>query len=115
MLTESAADLPSGTRDLLILKAVSLDCVHGHGVVLRIQRISRAAEDLRRGSLYPALSRLERKKLITSEWGESESRRRVKFYRLTLAGRRRLKAEAVRWERFAAAMAVALRATPEPR
>ena len=96
--------------DLLILKAVSLGRRHGYGVMLRIQQISGDAFSLRQGSLYPALNRLEHQGLIESEWGESEVRRRAKYYRLTLNGRRRLKVDAARWERLAVAMAAALRA-----
>ena len=114
MITKSAGLLP-GTLDLLILKAVSLDCLHGYGVLLRIQQISRDAFNLRQGSLYSALNRLERQRLIKSKWGESESRRRAKYYRLTLTGRRRLNEEVARWEGLAVAMATALRATPQRR
>ena len=109
MITGSSG-LLHGTLNLLILKAVSLGGLHGYGVLLRIQQISRDAFNLRQGSLYPALNRLERQRLIKSQWGESESRRRAKYYRLTLTGRRRLKEETARWERCAAAMAAALAA-----
>ena len=102
-----------GILDLLILKAISLDRLHGYGVMLRIQQISGDAFSLRQGSIYPALNRLEHQGLIEPEWGESEARRRAKYYRLTHAGRRRLKEEATGWERLAVAMAAALRATPE--
>lgn len=102
-----------GVLDLLVLKAISLGRLHGYGLLLRIHRISRGAFDLRQGSLYPALNRLEHERLIKSQWGESETRRRAKFYRLTRVGRRRLEEEAARWELLAAAMAAALRATPD--
>ena len=114
MITESDGLLPD-TLDLLLLKAISLDRLHGYGVLLRIQQISGDAFNLRQGSLYPALERLEQQRLIKSEWGESKKGRPAKYYRLTLAGRRQLNAEAARWERFAAAMAAALRATPNAR
>lgn len=100
-----------GILDLLILKAISLGRLHGNGVMLQIQQVSGGAFSVRQGSLYSALNRLEHKRLIKSQWGESESRRRAKYYRLTDAGRRRLKGEAARWERLAVAMAAALRVT----
>ena len=109
---KSAGVLP-GTLDLLILKAISLDRLHGYGVLLRIRQISGEALDVPQGSLYPALNRLEHQGLIESEWGESENRRRAKYYRLTRAGRRRFQEEAAGWERLAAAMAAALGATPD--
>ena len=110
--TRSAALLP-GTLDLLILKAVSLDRLHGYGVLLRIRQISGEALDVPQGSLYPALYRLEHRGLIESEWGESENRRRAKYYRLTRAGRRRFEEDAAGWERLAAAMQAALSARPD--
>ena len=110
-LTKPDGLLP-GMLDPLLLKTISLDRLHGHGVLLRIQQISEAFE-VKEGSLYPALHRLERRGLIESEWGESENGRRARFYRLTPAGRRHLKEATAAWERFAAAMAAALRATPE--
>ena len=86
-------ELLQGTLDLLILKAVSLGPLHGYGVLLRIQQISQNRLQIQQGSLYPALYRLEHQGLITSEWGESENKRKAKYYRLTAAGRRRLKEE----------------------
>ena len=100
---KSAGVLP-GTLDLLILKAISLERLHGYGVLLRIRQISGEALDVPQGSLYPALNRLEHQGLIESEWGESENRRRAKYYRLTHAGRRRFEEDAAGWERLAAAM-----------
>ena len=111
-ITKSTALLP-GTLDLLILKAVSLDRLHGYGILLRIRQISGEALDVPQGSLYPALYRLEHQGLIEAEWGESENRRRAKYYRLTDAGRQRLEEAAAGWERLAAAMAAALHATPD--
>lgn len=109
---KSAGVLP-GTLDLLILKAISLERLHGYGVLLRIRQISGEALDVPQGSLYPALNRLEHQGLIESEWGESENRRRAKYYRLTHAGRRRFEEDAAGWERLAAAMQAALSATPD--
>ena len=102
-----------GILDLLILKAISLGRLHGYGVMLRIQQISGDTFSLGQGSLYPALNRLEHQGLIESEWGESEARRRARYYRLTHAGRRRLREETARWERLDAAMTAALSATPD--
>jgi PadR family transcriptional regulator len=107
------ADLLPGTLDLLILKAVSLGSLHGYGVLLRIEQMTGGALLVEQGALYPALFRLEHQGLLTSDWGVSENNRRAKFYRLTAAGRRRLKDEAAGWQRLVAAMAAALEATPE--
>ena len=106
-------ELLQGTLDLLILKAVSLGPLHGYGVLLRIQQISQNRLQIQQGSLYPALYRLEHQGLITSEWGESENKRRAKYYRLTTAGRRRLKEETAYWRRYSEAIGFALEAMPE--
>ena len=105
-------ELLQGTLDLLILKAVSLGPLHGYGVLLRIQQISRDKLQILQGSLYPALYRLEHQGLITSAWGESENGRRARFYRLTAAGRKRLTAEIAYWRQFSDIMAVVLTASP---
>src|SRR5215475_3718046 len=97
------ADLLPGTLDMLILKAISLKPLHGYGVLLRIRQISGNALDIPQGSLYPALYRLEHQHLITAEWGESENKRKAKYYKLTAAGRRRLREEAAGWNRLASA------------
>ncbi|MET0214523.1 MAG: PadR family transcriptional regulator [Vicinamibacterales bacterium] len=106
-------ELLQGTLDLLILKAVSLGPLHGYGVLLRIQQISQKRLLILQGSLYPALYRLEHQALIAAEWGESENRRKAKYYRLTAAGRRRLKEETAYWRRFSEAIGFALEAVPE--
>ena len=106
-------DLVQGTLDMLILKAVSLGPLHGYGVLLRIQQISRDQLEIQQGSLYPALYRLEHQGLLASEWGESENKRRAKYYRLTTAGRRRLQAEASEWNRMADVIAAILSTRPE--
>ena len=108
----TTTELLQGTLDLLILKAVSLGPLHGYGVLLRIQQISRDKLRIQQGSLYPALYRLEHQGLITSEWGESENRRKAKYYRLTAAGRRRMTDEQAYWKRFSEAMALVLEASP---
>lgn len=102
------AELLPGTLDLLILKAVSLGALHGYGVLLRIGQISGGALTIEQGALYPALYRLEGQGLLDSEWGTSENNRRAKFYRLTPAGRKRLREETEGWNRLAAAIAAAL-------
>ena len=106
-------DILPGTLDMLILKAVSLKPLHGYGVLQRIRQISRDALEIPQGSLYPALYRLEHHDLITAEWGHSENNRRAKYYRLTAAGRRRLRDETDGWNRLASAIAAALNATSE--
>ena len=108
-----ATELLRGTLDLLILKAVSLGPLHGYGVLLRIQQITRERLLIQQGSLYPALYRLEHQGLIASEWGESENKRKAKYYRLTAAGRKRLTEEVDYWRRFSQAVGFALNATPE--
>ncbi len=107
------ADLLPGTLDMLILKAVSLKPLHGYGVLVRIRQISHDALEVPQGSLYPALYRLEHQGLITAEWGESENKRKAKYYTLTAAGRRRLRDEAASWNRLATAIAAALSATSD--
>jgi PadR family transcriptional regulator, regulatory protein PadR len=106
-------DLLQGTLDMLILKAVSLGPLHGYGVLLRIQQISGEQLEIQQGSLYPALYRLEHQGWITSEWGESDNKRKAKFYSLTAAGRRKLHAEAEKWNRMASLIANILRTTSE--
>jgi len=106
-------DLLQGTLDMLILKAVSLGPLHGYGVLLRIQQISKDSLEIQQGSLYPALYRLEHQGWISSEWGESENKRKAKFYRLTAAGKRRLNTEAAKWNRMADVISGILGTTPE--
>ena len=106
-------DLLQGTLDMLILKAVSLGPLHGYGVLLRIQQISKDRPEIQQGSLYPALYRLEHQGWITSEWGESENKRKAKYYRLTAAGRRKLQTEAEKWNRMADVIAGILQSKPE--
>jgi transcriptional regulator len=106
-------NLMQGTLDMLILKAVSLGPLHGYGVLLRIQQISGDQLSIQQGSLYPALFRLEHQGLIASEWGESDNKRKAKFYRLTASGRRQLRSETDNWNRMASLMAGILNTTPE--
>jgi transcriptional regulator len=97
-------DVLQGTLDLLILKAVSLEPMHGWGIAQRIQQISHDALQVNQGSLYPALHRLEDRGWITAKWGTSENNRKARFYRLTAAGRAQLATETANWERFALAV-----------
>ena len=104
------ADLLPGTLDLLILKAVSLGPLHGLGVSRRIEQMTRGTFQVKPGSLFPALHRMEAQDWLAAEWGESETNRRAKYYRLTKAGRRQLDTETQRWGRVAIAIASALEA-----
>ena len=106
-------ELLQGTLDMLILKAVSLGPLHGYGVLLRIQQISKDRLEIQQGSLYPALYRLEHQGWITSEWGESENNRRARFYRLTAPGKRRLQVETEKWNRMSDVIAGILGASSE--
>lgn len=98
---------------MLILKAVSLGALHGYGILLRIQQISGEALQIPQGSLYPALYRLEQRGWIASDWGESDNKRRARFYRLTTAGRKQLKAENKQWDRLSQGIAAVMKATSE--
>jgi transcriptional regulator len=102
------AELIPGTLDLLILKAVSLGSEHGYGILLRIEQITGDALTIEQGALYPALYRLEHQGLLDTEWGTSENNRKAKYYKLTTAGRKRLKEEMERWNRAVHAMSLAL-------
>jgi PadR family transcriptional regulator len=97
-------DVLQGTLDMLILKALSLQPMHGWGVAQRIQQISSNVLQVNQGSLYPALHRLEDRGWIAAEWGTSENNRKAKFYQLTKAGERQLGSEAASWRRFATAI-----------
>lgn len=105
------ATLLLGTLDLLILKALSLQPLHGLGVSRRIDQITGGAFEVKPGSLFPALYRMEEAGWLTSESGTSEQHRKVRFYRLTAAGRRQLGQETTEWERVAKAMSLALRSS----
>ena len=106
-------DLLQGTLDMLILKAISLGPLHGYGILLRIQQISKDRLEIQQGSLYPALHRLEHQGWISSEWGESANKRKAKYYRLTAAGKRRLQSEAEKWNRITDVVAGILKTAPE--
>src|SRR5690242_17206613 len=108
-LADEKLDLPQGTLDLLILKAVSLGPMHGWAISERIRDVSRAALQIPQGSLYPALHRLERRGWISAEWGASDNNRKAKYYELTKVGRKQLEAEADDWARLTAAVALVMR------
>ncbi len=108
-------ELLQGTLDLLILQALTWGPQHGYGITHAIRSTSNAALQVDTGSLYPALHRLEREGSVASEWKTSENRQRVKIYRLTAAGRRKLVEERSRWERLLEAMALVLDASKAPK
>ena len=108
-MTDDRLDLPQGTLDLLILKAVSLEPMHGWAISERIRQVSGEALQIPQGSLYPALHRLERRGWIRAEWGTSESNRKAKYYELTRAGRKQLDVEADAWARLTGAVALVLK------
>lgn len=107
-MTAHRLGLPQGTLDLLILKALSLQPMHGWAISERIRQVSRAALEVPQGSLYPALHRLERRGWIRAEWGVSDNNRKAKYYHLTRAGRKQLEAESRDWARLTAAVALVL-------
>ncbi len=110
-MTATPSDLLQGTLDLLILKVLDLEPMHGMGIARRISQVTNDTFAVKAGSLFPALHRLEEAGWLTSSWGESETNRRARFYRLTRTGRKHLQTESQRWERISLAMASALRAT----
>jgi len=103
-----STDLLQGTLDLLILKTLALEPMHGWGIANRIQRVSQDALQIGQGSLYPALHRLEYKGWIEAEWASSEHNRRAKFYSLTRAGKKQLEAELSNWDRLNTAIRLVL-------
>ena len=98
-------ELPQGALEMLVLKAVSLGPLHGYGILLRIQQISGERLEILQGSFYTAIYRLERRGWVKGKWGESENNRRARFYSLTTAGTRQLKAETARWTDMVAVIA----------
>jgi PadR family transcriptional regulator PadR len=113
MAMTKQVELPQGALEMLILKAVSLGPLHGYGILLRIQQISGERLEILQGSFYTAIYRMERNGWIEGEWGESENKRRAKFYRLTATGRKQLKDEASRWAEIASVIAGVMGATAE--
>ena len=102
-------DALRGSLDLLVLKTLSLAPMHGWGIGQRVQQISEGVLEVNQGSLYPALQRLEKDGLITSDWGTTDNNRRARYYRLTASGRRVLGEELANWRRFAAGLEAVLR------
>ena len=111
MATRPTTDALRGSLDLLVLKTLSLAPLHGWGITQRIQQISDGVLEVNQGSLYPALQRLEKGGLITSEWGVTDNNRKARYYRLTAAGRRALGEEVESWRRFAAGLEAVLAIT----
>jgi PadR family transcriptional regulator len=103
-MAKPKSDLLQGTLDMLILKTLALEPMHGWGVSQRIQQISSGVLNVNQGSLYPALYRLEEQGWITAEWGSSDNNRQAKYYKLTRAGRKQLDEETANWQRLSAAI-----------
>ena len=106
---DARSDLPQGTLDLLILKVLALEPLHGYAIAQRLQQVSRDVVQVQQGTLYPALHRLEQRGLLAAAWKASDTGRDAKFYGLTRAGRRRLETERANWERLTQAIALVLR------
>ncbi|HEX4228621.1 MAG TPA: PadR family transcriptional regulator [Bryobacteraceae bacterium] len=109
-MPDSTSNLLQGTLDLLILKALALDKMHGLGISRRIGQITGGTFDVKPGSLFPALHRMEQAGWLVSSWGESENKRRARYYKLTKAGRRQLRVEKEQWDKVSLAIASALKA-----
>ena len=107
-MAQKRLDLPQGTLDLLILKTLSLEPMHGWAISERLRQVSRAALQIPQGSIYPALHRLERRGWIRAEWGPSDNNRKAKYYELTNLGRKQLTAESDQWARLIAAVGFVL-------
>src|SRR5437667_36305 len=110
-MPSSQTPLLQGTLDLLILKSLALGEMHGLGIARRIEQVTQGTFQVKPGSLFPALHRMEEAGWLASAWGESENRRKAKFYRLTKAGRRQLQTETNDWRKVSGAITAALRAT----
>jgi transcriptional regulator len=108
---QDPSDVLQGTLDLLVLKTLALEPLHGWGIANRIQQLSRNALDVGQGSVYPALLRLEHRGWVTNYWGVTENNRRARYYRLTALGQRQLHAETANWRKYAQAVELILRAT----
>jgi PadR family transcriptional regulator, regulatory protein PadR len=107
-MSPSKSDLPQGTLDLLILKVIALGPVHGYAIAQRLEQVSRGVVRVPEGSLYPALHRLENRRLLAADWKETDTGREAKFYRLTRKGSQQLKTEAADWQRLIDAIALIL-------
>src|SRR5687768_18056920 len=111
MPTRTQTDALRGSLDLLVLKTLSLEPMHGWGISQRVQQISEGVLEVNQGSLYPALQRLEKQGLITSDWGTTDNNRQARYYRMTAGGKRALGVELESWRRFAAGLEAVLRTT----
>ena len=111
MADRQPTDALRGSLDLLVLKTLSLEPMHGWGIGQRVQQISKGVLEVNQGSLYPALQRLEGDGLVTSDWGTTDNNRRARYYRITARGRRSLAVEVENWHRFAAGLESVLRTT----
>lgn len=107
------SDLLQGTLDMLILKIVALEPIHGYGIAQRIRQISKEVLQVQQGSLYPALHRLEKRGWLRSKWSEAETGREAKFYTLTRGGRKQLEDESANWNRLSAAVSVIMRTSAQ--
>jgi transcriptional regulator len=103
-MAQDNLDLLQGTLDMLLLKALQLEALHGYAIARRVQQLSKEVLKVEEGSLYPALHRIEERGWVESEWGTSENNRRAKFYRLTRAGRKHLESETAEWKRLSMAI-----------
>lgn len=112
-MAPAKSDLPQGTLDMLILQVVALGPIHGYAIAQRIRQISREVVQVPQGSLYPALHRLENRKVLAAEWKASETGREAKYYRLTAKGRTCLETETANWERLSVAIRLILRSAQE--
>ena len=110
-MAKQKPDIPQGTLDMLVLKALSLGPMHGYGIGQRIQQLAENMLQIEEGTLYPALYRIENRGWIDSEWGASENNRRARFYSLTRAGRKQLSLEESQWQHLSLAIGKVLRAT----
>ena len=110
-MTDSGAGLPQGTLQLLILKTLSLEPLHGLGITRRLEQITKGDVRVSLGSLFPSLHRMEQEGWVTSEWGRSENNRKARFYNMTRAGRRQLTADRKNWDRVTTAVSRVLDAT----
>ena len=107
-MTPTKSDLPQGTLDLLILKAVAIEPVHGYAIAQRLEQVSRGVVQVPEGSLYPALHRLENRGFLSADWKKTETGREAKFYKLTRKGRKQLEEEAASWQRLIEAVGLIL-------
>ena len=110
-MASPSSDLPQGTLDMLVLQVLAAEPLHGYAIAQRIRRLSREVVKVPQGTLYPALHRLEYRKLLAAEWKTTDTGRNAKYYRLTSKGRSQLKAESQSWERLAEAIAAIIRGT----